>query len=126
MIKKMSQYDVSTTLDRLESTLKEKGIAIVARVDHAAAAKKVDMELRPTQILFFGNPKLGTPLMQSNQMAGLDLPMKVLAWKDENGKTWLGYHSPQQIADNLHMTDAADAVNMLAGVMEKLTEHATK
>lgn len=125
MIKKMSQYDVSTTLDRLESVLKEKGIAIVARVNHAAAAKKVDMELRPTQVLFFGNPKLGTPLMQSNQMAGLDLPMKVLAWEDEDGKIWLGYHSPQQIADNLNMVDTTEAVNMLAGAMEKLTEHAT-
>jgi len=125
MIKKMSQYDVPATLDRLEHALKDKGIAIVARVDHAAAANKVDMELRPTQVLFFGNPKLGTPLMQSNQAAGLDLPMKVLAWQDEDGKTWLGYHSPQQIATNLHMTDVTEAVNMLAGAMEKLTEYAT-
>jgi len=125
MIKKMSQYDVPATLDRLEHALKEKGIAVVARVDHAVAAKKVDMELRPTQVLFFGNPKLGTPLMQSNQAAGLDLPMKVLAWEDEDGKKWLGYYPPQQIAANLHMTDVTEAVNMLAGVMEKLTDHAT-
>ncbi len=75
MIKKKSRFDVGATLDRLETILKEKGIKPIARVDHAEAAKSVGMELRPTQVLFFGNPKLGTPLMKNDQLAGLELPL---------------------------------------------------
>ena len=81
MIKKKSQFDVSVTLDRLEASLTEKGIKPIARVDHASAAKSIGMELRPTQVLFFGNPKLGTPLMQCDQMVGLDLPCGFLYGK---------------------------------------------
>ena len=124
MITKKSKNDVATTLDRLEGVLKEKGIGIIARVDHTAAAKKVDMELRPTQVLFFGNPKLGTPLMQINQTAGLDLPMRVLAWEDESGQTWLGYNAPQDIAELHNVTDSPEAINMLSTAIENFTEHA--
>lgn len=126
MIKKKSAYDVTKTLDNLEAVLKEKGIGIVARVNHAAAAEKVEMTLRPTQVLFFGNPKLGTPLIKSNQLAGLELPMRVLAWEDEGGLTWLGYHSPQQIGDSLSILDRTEAIDMLSSAMEKLTDAATK
>jgi len=126
MIKKKSKHDVTTTLNRLENVLKEKGIGIVARVDHAAAAKNVDMELRPTQVLFFGNPKLGTPLMQSNQLAGLELPMRVLAWEDEDGQSWLAYHSPQKIGDDLQIAGNTEAIDMLTSALEKLTEAAAK
>ena len=69
MITKKSSHSVAVTMDRLEAALKEKEIGVVARVDHAAAAKKADMALKPTQVLIFGNPKLGTPLMQSNPRA---------------------------------------------------------
>ena len=126
MIKKQSQFDVSATLDRLETILKEKGINPVARVDHAAAANSVGMELRPTQVLFFGNPKLGTPLMQSNQMAGLDLPMRVLAWEDEDGSTWLGYYSPQSIVDRLELQNSSDVTDMMATALDALTDGAIK
>lgn len=126
MIKKKSAHDVTKTLDNLEAVLKEKGIGIVARVNHAEAAEKVEMTLRPTQVLFFGNPKLGTPLMQSNQLAGLELPMRVLAWEDEGGQTWLGYHAPQQIGYDLGIVDRPDAIDKLSGAMEKLTDVATK
>ncbi len=126
MIKKKSDFDVSETLDRLETILNEKGIKPVARVDHAAAAKSVDMELRPTQVLFFGNPKLGTPLMQSDQSAGLELPMRVLAWEAEDGRTWLGYNSPQTIVDNLNLQNVSDATNMMITALDSLTENAVK
>jgi len=81
MIAKKSAHSVATTLDRLSEVLKTKGIGIAARVDHAAAAEKVGQTLKPTQLLIFGNPKLGTPLMQSNRRIGVELPMKVLAWE---------------------------------------------
>jgi len=125
MIKKKSVHDVTTTLDNLEAILKDKGIGIVARVNHAAAAEKVEMALRPTQVLFFGNPRLGTPLMQSNQLAGLELPMRVLAWEDEDGHTWLGYHSPQHIGDELGIADRTEAIEKLSGAMDNLTDVAT-
>ena len=126
MIKKKSDFDVSETLDRLETILNEKGIKPVARVDHAAAAKAVDMELRPTQVLFFGNPKLGTQLMQSDQLAGLELPMRILAWEAEDGSTWLGYHSPQTIVDSLNLQNVSDATNMMITAIDTLTENAVK
>ncbi len=126
MITKKSQFDVNDTLDRLETILNEKGIKPVARVDHAAAAKAVDMELRPTQVLFFGNPKLGTQLMQSDQLAGLELPMRILAWEAEDGSTWLGYHSPQTIVDSLNLQNVSDATDMMITAIDTLTENAVK
>ena len=126
MIKKKSQFDVSETLDRLETTLNEKGIKPIARVDHAAAARSVEMELRPTQVLFFGNPKYGTPLMQSDQRAGLELPMRVLVWEAEDGSTWLGYHSPQSIVDNLNIQGVSDAASMLVAALDGLTDNAIR
>lgn len=124
MIQKKSQNDVATTLDRLEQLLKEKGINVIARVDHAKAADKVGMALRPTQVLFFGNPKLGTPLMQENQMVGLELPMRVLAWEDSAGQTWLAYRSPQAIAESHNLSQSTEAVSMLMDALNKLTEYA--
>ena len=126
MIKKQSQFDVGVTVDRLEAFLKEKGINPVARVDHAAAAESVDMELRPTQVLFFGNPKLGTPLMQFDQRAGLDLPMRILVWEAEDGTTWLGYNSPQSIIDNWNMVNVSDVSNMMTTALDALTDYAVK
>ncbi len=126
MNKKKSAFDVGTTLDRLVALLNEKGIKPVARVDHAAAAKAVGMELRPTQVLFFGNPKLGTPLMQGDQIAGLDLPMRVLAWEAADGSTWLGYHSPSSIADSLNLRNVTGEIDMMTTALEVLTENATK
>lgn len=111
-------------MDRLENLLKEKGIVVVARVDHAKAAKKVNMELRPTQVMFFGNPKLGTPLMQENQTAGLELPMRVLAWEDADGQTWVAYNAPQSIANTHELSESTEAVSMLTDALNNLTNHA--
>ncbi|MEO0631420.1 MAG: DUF302 domain-containing protein, partial [Planctomycetota bacterium] len=86
-----SAHDVPDTLDRLEAALTAKGVTIMARFDHAAGAAKAGLELPPTQVLVFGNPKLGTPLMQAGRSIALDLPMKVVAWADDDGKVWLTY-----------------------------------
>ena len=93
-----SSYSVKDTIDRLEAELKAKNITVFARIDHAAGAASVAMALRPTQLLIFGNPKAGTPLMQSNQTIGIDLPLKVLGWQDEAGKVWLSYNDPRWLA----------------------------
>ena len=126
MITRKSNFNVSDTLDRLEAILAEKSIKPVARVDHAAAAKSVDMELRPTQVLFFGNPKIGTLLMQSDQIAGLELPMRVLAWEDKDGNSWLAYNSPQSIVERLNLENVSDATETMTSALDALTEYAIK
>jgi len=89
-----SRHDPAETMRKLIAAVIEKGLAVLAHVDHAAAAAKAGMDLRPTDLLVFGNPKGGTPLMQANQTMGIDLPLKALVWQDGNGKTWLGYNDP--------------------------------
>src|SRR6478752_8462805 len=84
--------------ERLETELTAKGMTIFARIDHAAGAAQVDLPLRPTELLIFGSAKAGTPLMQSNQEVGIDLPLKALVWEDAEGKTWLAYNDPSWIA----------------------------
>lgn len=93
IVKKQSTLPVKDTIDKLEKTVIEKGFKVFARIDHAAGAKSVNQELRPTELLIFGNPAGGTPLIQANQAMGLTLPLKVLAWQDESGKVWIGYDS---------------------------------
>ncbi len=94
LITKESHFSVAESLDKLESLLKKKGITVFARIDHASGAKSVGIKMRPTQLLIFGNPKMGSPLINENPIIGLDLPLKVLAWQDEAGKNWLSYLSP--------------------------------
>ena len=126
MITKKSSHSVAVTMDRLEAALKEKQIGVVARVDHAAAAKKADLSLKPTQVLIFGNPKLGTPLMQSNPKSGLDLPLKVLAWEDAAGVVWVGYTAPADLVARYQIGDRAEVVQKMTGVLDALTTQATK
>ena len=96
-VQKKSLYSVKQTLDRVEAILHKKGISVFARVDHAAGAEKVGLQMNDTQLLIFGNPKMGTPLMNEQILMGLDLPMKMLAWKDASGQIWLAYTSPQAL-----------------------------
>jgi uncharacterized protein (DUF302 family) len=77
--------------------VKQRNLAVVARIDHAAGAQRVGQTLRPTEVMIFGNPQAGTPLMLCAQGAGIDLPMKALVWTDIAGQTWLGYNDPAWI-----------------------------
>lgn len=119
-----SHHSVKVTLDRLEAALKAKGITIVTRWSHDAGAKGVGIALRPTELLIFGNPKLGSHLFTSNQNAGIDLPMKALAWQDEKGQVWLTYNDPQYIVDRHAITDRAEIVKKMAGALGTLTAKA--
>jgi uncharacterized protein (DUF302 family) len=89
-----SAHGVNESIDRLEADVTSKGITVFARIDHAAGARTVGLALRPTELLIFGHPKAGTPLMQTHQTIGIDLPLKVLAWEDAAGKVWLSYDEP--------------------------------
>jgi uncharacterized protein (DUF302 family) len=123
-ITKKSSNNIQVSMDQLENALKQRGVAIVARVDHAGAAQKADMKLRPTQVLIFGNPKLGTPLMHTSQQIGLDLPLKVLAWEDAKGQTWLTYENPGMMAGRHGVKEPADILKKMAGVLDAVTTEA--
>jgi uncharacterized protein (DUF302 family) len=99
-----SRSSVKATIDRLEASLKAGGVIVFARIDHAAGAISVGMSLRPTELLIFGNPKGGTPLMQANQTIGIDLPLKVLAWEDASGGVWVTYNDPAWLAYSVSLS----------------------
>jgi len=92
-----SNHSVAATADRLEAVLNKNGMKIMNRINHAAGAESANMTLRPTELVIFGNPKVGTPLMQCAQSVAVDLPQKALIWEDEAGQVWLGYNDPQYL-----------------------------
>ena len=95
LVTKPSKYSVAETVRRIETAITAKGMQIFARIDHGGEAKKVGLAMRPTELLIFGNPKGGTALMVAKPTAAIDLPMKALAWEDEDGKVWLTYNHPE-------------------------------
>lgn len=92
-----SHHSVAVTLDRLESLLKERGVKVFARIDFSGDAERAGLAMRAEQMLIFGNPKAGTPLMLAVPTAGLDLPLKALVWEDAGGSTWVAYNDPQYV-----------------------------
>lgn len=114
MIDVPSRYSVTETLSRFESILKEKGLTVFARVDHSGEATKVGLAMRPTQLLIFGSPKAGTPLMVAAPSLAIDLPLKALAWEDEQGEVWLSYNSPEYLQQRHGIP--ADLLKNIAGV----------
>lgn len=125
MISKKSHYSVKVTLDRLENVVKKKGFKIATRWSHDKGAKGAGIALRPTELLIFGNPKVGSHFFTSNQTAGIDLPMKALAWKDKNGQVWLTYNDPAYIANRHSIDDRSKIKNKMTGALNKFTNIAT-
>jgi uncharacterized protein (DUF302 family) len=105
MIDLPSKYSVAETANRLESLLKSKGIKVFARIDQAAEAKAVGLSLRPTELLIFGDPRAGTPVMQKYPSIAIDLPLKALAWESVDGKVWLSYNSSEYLMER-HQLDS--------------------
>ncbi|MCW9024243.1 MAG: DUF302 domain-containing protein [Gammaproteobacteria bacterium] len=124
LINKKSPHSVGQTLDRLEALLNKKGITIVTRWKHHDGAKKAGIPLRATELLIFGNPKLGSHFFTSNQLAGIDLPMKALAWEDAEGQVWLSYNDPAFIAKRHQIQDRAEIVSKMTNALDKLTNAA--
>lgn len=121
---KASRYSVSESLDRLVTALEEKGIGVIARIDHAANAATIDQTLRPTAVLLFGNPRLGTALMQARPRMALDLPMKVLAWQDASDQVWLTYLKPAALAARYGLPADHAVIGTMAKALDALTDHA--
>jgi len=105
MIHLTSPYSVPETLRRLESLLQARGLAIFARVDHSGEAEKAGLKMRPTELLIFGSPKQGTPLMVASPTLAIDLPLKALAWEDASGKVWLSYNNPEYLKQRHNIPD---------------------
>ncbi len=113
------------TMDRLESVVKEKGLNVFARIDHAAGAARIGRKLRATELLIFGNPQGGTPLMECAQSAGIDLPLTALVGQDEAGRVWVGYNDPVYIAAR-HGAASCPAVAGLAKALASLVQEAVR
>lgn len=126
MITKTSNHNVQETMNKLEQIVKNKGFNVVARVNHAAAAAKSGATLRPTELLIFGNPKLGTLLMQSDQSIGIDLPLKVLIWEDGKGVVTLGYNDPAWLKKRHGIADRNKAFAKMTGALDKFSDAAIK
>jgi uncharacterized protein (DUF302 family) len=118
-----SPYSATETINRLEVAVKQRGLIVFARIDHAAGAAKIGKTLRPTELLIFGNPAGGTPLIECAQSAGIDLPLKALAWEDENAQAWLGYNDVAYLAQR-HGVPACVAVEGLRKALAGLADAA--
>ena len=117
-----SNADVTATADRLAAGIEAAGAKLMARIDHGAGAKTVGRDIGASQLLIFGNPKVGTPVMEQNRLAGLILPLHVLVYEDDQGKTWIAYESIEERLDDLDGIKAGDdSVQPLKGALAKLT-----
>jgi uncharacterized protein (DUF302 family) len=121
-----SPHTPKVTIDRLVKAIVDRGLIIVARVDHAGAAAKVGLDLRPTELLVFGNARAGTPLMQASQLIGIDLPLRALVWQDEAGQTWLSSVDPVSLAERHGILATTQmAVDQMSSVLRSIAVEAT-
>src|SRR5271156_6014219 len=121
-----SSHGPKDTMNRLEAEVKARGMTIFARVDHAAGAAAAGLSLPPTELLIFGNAKAGTPLMQSVQAVGIDLPLRALVWQDASGNTWLSYNDPGWLAKRHRLGhDAEAAIRAIAASLNAVATAAT-
>jgi uncharacterized protein (DUF302 family) len=115
LVSKPSKRSVRDTTDRLEAVLREKNIHVFARIDQRAEAEKAGLKMPAMELLIFGNPKSGTPLMIAEPTIGIDLPLKALAWEDREGKVWLSYNSPEYLRDRFSISE--DLIKNISGIV---------
>ena len=126
LVKVQSNHDVATTADKLEAALAAKGMTIFARIDHAGGAMKADMELRPTELVIFGNPKVGTPLMLCQQSVAIDLPQKALIYQDGSKDIWLAYNDPAYLNERHDLGECAEVLDKVSGALANFAKAATQ
>ena len=119
-----SRFGPKETMDRLQAEIRAKGMTVFARIDHAAGAAEVGLTLRPTELIIFGNARGGTPLMESVQTVGIDLPLKALVWEDAGGETWLSYNEPSWIAQRHSVANAEPVVSNMAAALSAISRKA--
>jgi uncharacterized protein (DUF302 family) len=121
-----SQFSVEVTADRFVTAAEDAGLKIFSRIDHAAGAAQAGLSLRPTRLILFGSPKVGTALMTSDQRAGIDLPMKALVWEDAEGKVWFGYNTPEVLFGRFGIDDRDAVKKKVTGALKQLSQYATQ
>ena len=126
MVRIKSAHSVTTTIDKLETALLNGGMTVFKRISHSDGAAKAGFKLRETELLIFGNPKIGTLLMQCQQTTAIDLPMKALAYKDESGQVWLAYNDPQHIADRHHTKNCEQVISKMTKALGNFSVVATQ
>ena len=129
LITKPSKYSVQETIERFEAAIKAQGGIVFTELDHAAAAAQAGLALRPRTVIVFGNPKLGTPLMQQAPTLAIDVPLKALVWQDEQGQVWLTYNSSEYIGSYVYprhgLTVSADALKYIAQFLNEASAQGT-
>ena len=126
LVSHASAFGPKETMDRLAAAMTARGMAMLARIDHAAAAAAVGLALRPTEVAIFGSPRAGTPLMQAAPTMGIDLPLKALVWQDEKGRTWLAVNDPAWLAERHAARAGMDPVlTAMAGTLTAIMDEAT-
>ena len=124
VINVQSAFNVQETADRLENILNEKGMTIFKRINHSEGAGKVGIELRETELIIFGNPKVGSPLIKCQQSVAIDLPQKALIWKDHESKVWISYNDPGYLDKRHDMSDCEEAILKIKKALSGLTKAA--
>ena len=120
-----SNHSVKETADRLETVLKQKGMTVFTRIDHAAGAKRVGKTLRPMELIIFGNPKVGAPLMQCSPTVGVDLPQKALIWEDEGGRVWYTYNTPGYLDKRHGLAKCSQVLKKIENALKNFAVAAT-
>lgn len=121
-----SDFSVTQSADRFEKILNKKGLTVFARINHSANASKVNLKLAPTEVVIFGNPKVGTPLMQCSKTVAIDLPQKALFWQDQTGQAWVSYNEPAHLKARHNIQGCDKVINKISNVLNKLSHAAVK
>ena len=123
MVHLSSPYSVPETLKRLESLLQSRGVTVFCRVDHSGEAEKAGLKMLPTQLIIFGSPKSGTPLMVASPTLAIDLPLNALVWEDGDGTVWLSYNSPDYLKRRHEIPDElVKNIGVAGALLEKVVE----
>ena len=121
LINVQSDFNVKETTERLESILNEKGMTIFNQINHSDAAQKVGVELRETRLIIFGNPKVGSPLMQCQQSVAVDLPQKAIIWEDDKSKVWISYNDPRYLGKRHNIIGCDEVINKVEKALSGIT-----
>jgi uncharacterized protein (DUF302 family) len=120
-----SSFDPKETMDRVEAEIQARGLTVFERIDHAAGAAEVGLQLAPTDLIIFGNARGGTLLMQFVQTVGIDLPLKILVWQDAANNTWLSYNEPSWIAQRHGVAGADSTIDKMADLVRAIAREAS-
>ena len=120
-----STFNVEETADRMERILKEKGMTIFNRIKHSESAGKVGIEMRDTELIIFGNPKVGSPLMKCQQSVAIDLPQKALIWEDDKAKVWITYNNPRYLEKRHNITGCEEVISKIGKVLAGIAKSAS-